>query len=217
MPQIKYIDKDTDLSNIQLIEWDLEVNNIPYNVYRIDNYYHCIGGDYQNNDYWCCPADQKPSYENLIGFNGFAPIWAIQWSASNKYRNKWGNSSIEYSGTAMIKRNDKLFYHFGARDMAYGLAKAQTILTQLREHPIPFFSRKWKDNLINRKIYYREQPALITEIWNNLNLKIIPIDKPFTIPPYYQKEEIAIYKDSVQDNSIKTSLLDDNIYWFRND
>ena len=43
MARIKLIDETTDLSQVRRpIGWDLEVNGVPYDVYRIDGYNHTL-------------------------------------------------------------------------------------------------------------------------------------------------------------------------------
>ena len=42
-----------------------------------------FGGKFSENCYWACPAGKKPTYKNLIEFNGDAPTWGIVFDRSN--------------------------------------------------------------------------------------------------------------------------------------
>lgn len=213
MAKIKLIDENTDLSHLKKpIGWDLEVKGVPYDVYRVDGYNHTIGGKYGENCYWACPEGEKPTFENLIGFNGDAPTWGVIFERNNYTKHKWGETSVECNGSCWITRNGKLFYNIPARFMDYGLAKAQHILVQLLEEcPLWLAERNWKENAIGRKIWYREQPAIITRISSDNELWIVPdgIEK-FKAPVYWGNDDYEDYSDGLM-----VELLSPNIYWFR--
>jgi len=224
MPDIKIIDEKTDFNklDIHLLRWDLEINGTPYDVYRINEYYHCIGGKYGNNDYWCCRSDEEPSYKTLKGFNGVAPTWTIEWSQNNYIRNKWGESEVEYTGRYLIKRNGKVFCTGGARDIDYGLAKAQSVLIEIQEYSISFGDKDWQRKVENRKVYYKEEPAIIKNLMHfedcGYNLWIIPDKeciKQFRRPGY-MNGDIADHYDEYK-NGLKDDLLTSSIYWFRDE
>jgi len=224
MSDIKEITKGTDFTklNMSKINWDLEFNNKPYDIYSIKSHIHCIGSRCGDNDRWCCPSGEKPCYDNLIAFNGKAPAWGIRYEQNNYYKNKWSGQSIEYRGMAIITRNGKDFYGFGARDMDYGLARAQVVLVQLQEHPIAFHYRDWQEEVINRKIYYCNQPAIIERICNidkyGICVMIVPdkehIDK-FLKPAYMMSDDSLCEYEDEYAYRVKDDILTDNIYWYR--
>ena len=215
MADINLIDENTDLSGLRKpIGWDLELNGRPYDVYSVDGYVHTIGGKWGENDYWACPAGETPTYENLVQFSGDAPTWGVTFNRKNYLRNKWDETSIEANGECWITRNGKNFYRIPARHMDHGLAKAQHILVQLQEEcPLWLMGRDWKDEAIGRKIWYREQPAIIESVTSNNELCIKPdgIDS-FKSPAYYDSEDG--YEEDYGSGLI-ADLLDSNIYWFR--
>lgn len=220
MTDINLINKDTNLSNLYLLEWDLEICDKPWNVYRLEDHCHCIGGRYGDNNFWCCPADVTPSFENLIGFNGRAPAWGITFTDINYLKHKWGDSRAEGSGSCYITRNGKKFYHVSGRDMGYCLAKAQYFLIQLQEHAINFHSRKWKEELIDRKVYYKNSPAIITMVFDDNGEFFIEPDKNF-IQEFPETDFFTDRDDDIADwysewkDGIKCDFLDQNIDWFR--
>ncbi len=224
MSDIKLLTKETDFSELDIrkLGWDLEFDNKPYNVYGISHYCHTIGGKYGNNDYYCCPAGEKPYYDNLMAFDGKAPIWGVEYKQKNSYRVKWGEVSVQFRGTCTITRNGKAFYSFGAREMEYGLSRAQVLLVEIQEHPIQFHNRNWREEAINREIYYCNQPAIITEISESLGgeicVKIVP-DKNFinifSKPPWMKEDHELEYYEEAYRGGVKDDILTNNIYWYR--
>jgi hypothetical protein len=213
MAEIKLIEETTDLSQLRKpIGWDLEVKGEPYDVYRVDGYIHTIGGKMGENNYWACPAGERPTFENLIEFNGDAPTWGVMFDRVNYIKSKWDETSVEANGNCWITRNGKKFYQIPARYMDYGLAKAQHLLVQLLEEcPLYLSERTWKEQAIGRKIWYENQPAKITRINNDNELWIEPDGIPcFTAPPHWEDMDFSDYEDG-----LRVDILSPNIYWFR--
>ncbi|MDA2014178.1 hypothetical protein PDM95_00865 [Bacillus cereus] len=212
MAHIKLIDETTDLSQVSKpIGWDLEVNGVPYDVYRIDGYNHTLGGKFSENCYWACPAGERPTYKNLIEFNGDAPTWGVVFDRSNYIKTKWDETSVECNGSCWITRNGKKFYRVSARYMDYGLASAQHILVNLLEGPLNLSERDWKEQTIGRKIWYENQPARITRINDENELWIEPDGIPcFKAPAHGGCDDYSDYE-----NGLRVDLLSPDIYWYR--
>ena len=47
MTTIKLLTNRTNFSklDLSLLDWDLEMDDNPYDIYRIDKFYHCTGGE----------------------------------------------------------------------------------------------------------------------------------------------------------------------------
>jgi len=223
MYEIKLIDKDTDLSKVNkhALKWDVVVNNIPQEVYRIEGFIHSIGGHFGENDYWCCPRDQEPSVDNLIEFSGHVIQWGIEYIPINYTKYKWGEDEVRKTGRTVIKRNGKTFYVIGCNNMDYGLAKARYSLTRLEEHPIGFSSYDFVEkDVIGRKIWYSDQPAIIQRAnWfddNGFEVWIVP-DKnfisKFRFPRWEGTEEESWISE--YENGLMADILESPIDWFR--
>ena len=126
-------------------------------------------------------------------------------------------------GRCNIFRNGQKFYEVGAREMEYGLAKARHLLMQLQEHPINFWSRKWKKELIDRKIWYHSDPAIIKSIIEDqgcimveADTKYIPMFRP---APWQVDADDTVNPLNFYDpgEDAKLDYLDPNINWFRDD
>ncbi|WCS68137.1 hypothetical protein Goe21_00270 [Bacillus phage vB_BsuM-Goe21] len=213
MADIKLVDKDTDLSNLKPIGWDLKINGVDFDVYRINGYNHSIGGKWGENCYWACPSNEKPTYENLIQFSGDAPTWGVTFDRINYVKTKWDETSVNANGNCWITRNGQKFYRINARYLDYGLATAQHVLVKLLEDcPLDLHMRNWKEKAIGYKIWYNNQPAKITDITSDNELWIVPdgISK-FEAPKHYKDpEDYLDYEDGML-----VDLLSPNIYWFR--
>lgn len=216
---INLIKPDTDLSKARNLNWDVTINGKPYDVYRVDDCVHRIGGRHGNNCLWCCPAGEKLTYENAIEYDGESARYSITATPVNYIKTKWDETSMERSVHVIIMRNDEVFYTFGCRDMSYGLAKAQVLITQIEEHPINFNDRNYVErDIIGRKIWWRNQPAII-ESWIEGQACIIV--KPdfddgatrFKTPKYFENEDGMFDED---EETVKLDvLLDKEIWWFR--
>lgn len=213
MGRINLIKLDTDLSKLgNPMGWDLEINGKPYDVYRIEGFIHTIGGGNGENCNWACPAGEKPTFQNLIEFDGEAPTWGIMFDQVNRIKTKWDETRIEKSGRCWITRNGANFYNIPTRDMDFGLATARHKLVMLMESPINIGMRGWKEELRGRKIWWRDQPAIVQYVSQDNELYIVPDETShFSSPPSfgppgsYSRYEDGLFAD----------LLSPNVGWFR--
>jgi len=215
MSEIKLPKTQLDLECKNKFGWDLVMNSIQYDVYHIGDFYHSIGGTMGLNSLYCCPSHEELTIDNILPFCGVgAPRWEIRWKGNNYVKTKWGDSSIEHRGIWQIYRNEELFLEHGARDMEYGLSKAQTVLMEdVLEGPIAFHFRNWRDEVLNRKVYYHDQPGIIKSIieGGQLAVMIAPDGiKEFKSPPQHKE-----WWNQEGDIQHKTSMLDPAIYWHR--
>lgn len=114
-----------------------------------------------------------------------------------------------------VLRNDEIFVDFVVRDVAYAFAEAQKIITEAQEHPIPFNLRNYQDKIIDRKIYYRDQPAIITSYIDGQACVMIKPDNKtgiFRNPPHREDDDINIEEDLME---VKEYIFVDHIWWFR--
>lgn len=214
MTEIKVIKPDTDISQLKItkLDWDMVINKQPYQVIRIDGYCHCIGGLYGDNNYWCYPLNEEPTYENLVGFNGEAPTLSIKYERNNRYVGK--HNEFDSVGRAVIYRNDKEFYSVGGV-LEYALPKALAIMATLWEHPLGLAMRDFDKKLIGRKVWYRSEPGIIKRYCDGQGAIIIEPDgiDRFSTPKEYEVDDDWIDEDT---ESIKVDIFEDgHIWWFR--
>ena len=233
---------------IHNMDWDFEIDIhrvdrfhnpiwMPYQVISINDkndnpMCHCIGGNYGNNNFYCYPLftiemtanydevytvdlSLKPTLETICQFDGEAPCYSVHYNATN-YRK---TNEFRNGASCIIFRNGKRFFEVSGRTFEYCSAKTQYILEQLTSHPINFRLRNWKDEMINRKIWWNSEPAIVRSIIESQGCIMIEPDKK-----YIQAFRPAIWMipESEPDfepyeDSIKTDYLSNNIYWHRTD
>lgn len=215
MTDIKLITKDTDLSTAYNLNWDVTIGDKLYSVYRVDGCVHTIGGRMYKNNLWCCPRNESLTFENAIAFRGEPVRFGLKVNPINCVKNKYDETSMESAIKVDILRNDDIFYTFSCRDFSYGVAKAQTLIAELEEHPINFFRPDYvQHDIINRRVYYRSEPGIITQ-WCSEGQACVIIEpdgiNEFKCPTEFSEDELF----DEERKYIKADIFDKNIYWFR--
>jgi len=224
MNEIKLIKENTDLNKVlHELEWDAVVKEVPYKVffaYDDDGYYcHSDGG---KHDYaWACPRDEQPTYENLVQFNGQATEWGLQTCEVNSLKCKWNEEEIDCRCITTILRNGKEFNRFATRDMAYGIAKAQVMIEEYKEHPLELNNYQFERKCIGRKIRYKGIPAIIDRYCDGQACIMIKprfekdIDRFFKCMHNIDDETVEDYYEEWKSiGAIKEDILSSSIWWF---
>ena len=210
--RINLIDEETDLSIIQKYNWDIDVKGFKYHVCRVPEYYHSIGGKYGNNNLWCYPREEEPSFNNLLQFNGSPVRWGVVIDDSNYIKHKWGEGEILHTHWVSITRNGEEFYSFACGGLGYGMAKAQVLIARLEDHPISFNDIDFEAQIIGRKIWWHESPGIIRRYIKGQACVMIEPDgiEKFPRPSSYRDDD-----PYGEDIDIKAEIFDNNIWWFR--
>ncbi len=222
--EFKHINKKTDLSQARLCPWDSRNKKKLLDVYDVEDYIHTYGGRLGicGNSYWCCPRGAKPSHENLTPFLGHPVDWSIKVEEYNSFRlgnNFTKNDEVREHLRCMIYRNDEPFYriNFG-REINTVLLAAQKAILEFQEHPINFTSQNWREEVLNRKVYWNDQPGIITQFSEPAGDFIIEPDgiEGFRPHAHYNTENERQNWIDDYGNGLKTDYLDNSIWWFRN-
>ena len=221
----KSFEKETIIPEYTVIDWDLVVNNVPYSVAHMEGFVHTQGGKWGINDLWAWPRDEKPNYKNLIPFDSDYPVcWGIEYKECNCKRyseHAWGDENeITTSCGTWITRNGSPFY-FVRGKMEYSLPKAQTLIFRINEGPINFNRINWSQKLIGRKIWYYNQPAIISSVWYDSEKGYHIYVEPdgiscFSCPESWKNDPLESAWDDYK-HGLFCDLLEDNstIDWFR--
>lgn len=212
MTDFKLIDKNTDIKSLNMnkYDWDVVINGRQYYVMRIEGYVHTIGGKYGENDLWAYPRNEEPSYENLIEFGCENPVcWGIRYEPYNYTKCKWGECEAKSANGIVITRNGEDF----CDEVFGGLDKAKVMISEFNEHPLGFNEIDFDNKAIGRKVWWRSEPAVITNYINGQACVILKPDgiKGFTVPAEFRDEDPEYYCEG----DVKTSVLDKHIWWFR--
>lgn len=212
MNEIKLIKKDTDLTKLIKLNWDSWYNNQPLTVYKLEGFYHSIGGHWGNNDYYACNRNEKPTFDNLMSFCGEICQWGFSIKEKNSYKYKWEEKSIENNVRVEILRNNKLFYTFIVNNFDYGLAKARKLLFEIQEHVICFSEIDYQNQIIGRKIYFDKMPCMIDNYIVGNDRVIIKPDLNYMTMDEWHKNLDEYFEG---DEMIPEDLFASSINWFR--
>lgn len=213
MSEIRLITEDTDISSLKMLkmDWDVEVKGVPYQVVRIEGYIHSIGGLWGENNLWMYPRFEVPTYDNLVEYycNDCGVCWGIKYEPHNYIRTKWDETECYTSGGATITRNGKDFYFCSG-----GIIEAQYLLQDIDEHPLDLNMYGFAEKMIGRKVWWRSEPAIIKS-WIGYGQACVILEPDgidnFTIPAEFADDEVMAYEDK----TVKTSIFDKYIWWFR--
>lgn len=132
------------------------INDKPNQVWNIEEFEH------ENGKWNGTPTTWWLDYQNeLIPYVDkmvHRICWGIDYKQKNVSKYKWDEWSITNRGTCIISANGKPVYTFQSWDLGYAMAKAQTMIIQLTEHPYNFINPTEESD---RKIWYYGLPATI--------------------------------------------------------
>lgn len=137
------------------------------------------------------------------------------------FKTKWGEESMRSGFCATIYRNDKSFGRRFGFDLNSTFIEASHFLSKLIGHPVPFHYRNFKEELVGRKVYYDNQPAIIEQVsfdnGGDYPLKLVPDKdkiKQFSPQGHWTEEKEDCLHWEYGDSSW-TEILDPKIWWFR--
>jgi len=198
------------------LDWDVEVNGVPYQIVRAKGYAHCIGGHLdwgEGNDFWAYPLNEPMTFENLIEFDGVpGATWGLEYTPTNYIKTKWDETEIRSGRKLLITRNGKPFYD---GFMTFHQAIAYVKDGILAEHPLDLNDRDFDKKCIGRKVWWRSEPAVITDyIQGQACVMIAPdgIDQ-FTRPAEYVGD--SLFDDYYMTHELKVEIFSEHINWFR--
>lgn len=231
MSKIRMFGPDDDYSKLKYYMLDVDVcigggndktdKGIPYYVADFPGYIHTIGLTYKSS-LWAWPRDEDPQFTNLIPYNGYlGPNWSYEIILSNADCPKDGAYSY---ATGVIYRNGEQFYKKGCKirdknDISSISINIVQCLIKLQDHPLGLNRIDYKRKIIDQKVLFRNQEAIIDKIYYNGLVDLIPDIKHikyFDIPEIYYKNNIVdgISKPWIYgNNKITVDLLDDSVVW----
>ena len=137
------------------------------------------------------------------------PCFEIKIREGNHMKYKWDEWNIKGGVYCEIILNGEKVYEFRARDIEYVMAKATVLKNQILEHPFDFTN---PDEMVGRKVYYREQPAIVERVILDQGCVILKKDGTgnFSKPAYWDDE-----MDWEEESTVKEEIFSDHIWWFR--
>lgn len=210
---IKYRD-----GKLTRLTWDIVIGDTPYYGY------HYTSDDCTEDAWFICERDcsEDKIVDNLVyaSSKDMGCSWKVCVEDHQYIKIKWGDRELRKSVTCTIYRNDKVFYQFSCGDHDYALAKAKMIMTSAHESmPFSVEDIDFEKDIVGRKIWYREQPAVIVSYYQG-NISIVP-DKEvgcekFEMPNSWKNDDFL--SDSWHDYEDRLSVdifESSNISWYR--
>lgn len=151
-----------------------------------------------------------------VGFAGSRVLISVALESRNYLKSSGlSGDEIRKGGSGQITADGEVVWEFFFRDVQWALLEAHRLIGQLSEHSSGWLSKSERDSLVGRAVFYREVPAVIQRVLVDQGCLIIASadGKPFPPPVYAEDDD-----DDDDDNepTVKTSVLDPNIWWFRN-
>lgn len=219
MSKIKMISKDTDFSKLvkRKVNWDAMLGDEKLDVYRVEGYCHSIGGKWGDNCFWAVIEGEEFSSGNIFAFEGNPCNWGFRVDRRNTCKSKWSATRVSDYIDVVILRNNKQFYTFTVNDIDFAFNKLRSIMYEIENHPVSFFERNYEQQMVGRKIYWREQPAIIARYGYSGNLEIRPDGiSGFKMQSYTDHVDRLMTEDGGDGEPfVMEDLFAPSIYWFR--
>ena len=128
-------------------------------------------------------------------------------------KSKWGETEALNTCAITITRNNADFY------TTHGINHALDLLDTLKsnDHPIGFCEYEFDKKLIGRKVWWKEQKAVVKRYIKGQAAVILVPDPEigkFTCPPSYVGDGM-MWDDLEDSDSVKEDVFSRSIYWFR--
>ncbi|ARF70665.1 hypothetical protein B7C51_24640 (plasmid) [Paenibacillus larvae subsp. pulvifaciens] len=133
---------------------------------------------------------------------------------TNYIKTKWDETEVGETCNCYITRNGEKFFNVLGNTLDYCLNEARSIIYKLEGFPINFFSMDFLNEIENRKIFWKEQPAIITKYLDGGNV-LIKSENPngFNPPCYLDKEDLEQYEEDRYE--VVDFIFSNSIWWFR--
>lgn len=159
------------MDNITLVEaqkkykcrkaFPLMIDGKEYQVWSIDGLEHEDGKMNGTPDTWWLDYSDDENERELVPYVDkmiHRICWDVNYRQSNVSKFKWNEWRFTSSGVCTISANGKEVYKFYSHDLGYALAKAQTTIATISEHPYNFINPSEEKG---RRIWYYGIPATI--------------------------------------------------------
>lgn len=155
----------------------------------------------------------------IVPFDGHRRLIDVELKSSNYLKDsEWSGDEIRKSVTAsIIVDGVKLVEVFG-REVVDTLRRVERAIEKYSEHESNWFSKKAREQMVGRKIYYYNQPATIIRLIEDQNAIIIETGPDFIAPVRGDDEDDF---DSWEDwrvnghYEVKEDVLSPHIWWWR--
>jgi hypothetical protein len=157
---------------IDYLDWDFHMitngTHIPYQVIRIDGYYHTV-----DNCYYCYDLKYEHNYNeyknNLIPFDdqwrreGLG-IWSFDIMPRVSYYVKWDEYRTRSGYIGHLYRAGVLYADFSGGSELDVLSQIMTHRNMLESHALDILSRGWEKKCVGKRIDIRDERFVIQKV-----------------------------------------------------
>lgn len=148
----------------------------------------------------------------IEGFDGHRILWEVQLKESNYLKQSdLSGDEVRKGGNGVLIANGVQVYEFFFREIQRALKDASRLIEQLEECPFRIWDEDERQRVKGRKIFWRDQPAIITGLCLDQGCVIIAPDgfKNFVAPPWRENG------DDDGERTVKAEVIDPHIWWWR--
>ncbi len=184
-----------------------------FGTVKVSNaFYPLIFGEHkhstsENNQYAIVSEHDDP-----VPFSGYRHLIDLDFRSTNYLKESYlSGDEIRKGGNCAIISDGVQIYEFFFRDIQYALRKAASILDKLGDIAFNYYDADERKSLVGRKIYYHNQPAIITGLIEDQGCVMIKAEDG-------TKFKFPYMEDDDDDNEIiKDDILSPHIWWWRGD
>jgi len=158
----------------------------------------------------------------VFAFSGHAVLVDVIFESYNYLKESdWSGDEIRKGGCAVISFDRHPVYGFFYRDILDAMRRAAFFIPLLQEHATSYELRTNPQAIIGRRVYYRNTPAIVTDLDLEQGEICIQSDPPERMFPLmaHEVEEIATGDRKPEDierhSAAWLDLLDEAIWWHR--
>lgn len=147
----------------------------------------------------------------LHGFNGHRIRWGVEIKEGNYLKESHlSGSEVRKSCTAKIFAGDVQVYELGGRDVEIMLDKVKWTIAKLEDLPAEVFTREGRIQITGRRIFYRDQSAIIENYFVDQGTVIIA--KAGT--GHFNRAAWQDEDNDEYESTVKEDILSPHIWWF---
>lgn len=168
-------------------------------------------------DYTDKQEDGQPHWSNFMGERILVDVTIESWNQRRVHEWK-GYDEIKASCVAKVFFNRIPVWEVSGREPRWVLARVQEDIRKLMDcDALTEFVIGKEDALIGRKIFYREQPGIITRFIEEQGCIMIQADPgPWLPAPWQISSDIGL-EDYDMSEEIKDQILSPHIWWHRDE
>jgi len=148
-----------------------------------------------------------------VEFDGHRALIDVRITSRNYLKEShFSGDEIRKGGSGEILADGEVIHSFFFRDPQEALLRAHSLIGRLHEAAGgDWIDKKRREALVNRKIYYREVPAIVSRLIVDQGCLILETEsgKPFPEPIWREKG------DEEYESTVKVDVLDPHIWWWR--